>query len=144
MLRLVLDTDVIVAGLRSPTGASAALLRAGRNKQACLLASAAMVLEYEAVCTLANHRTAAHISLEDVQDFLNTLAAILEPVEPYFSWRPQLSDANDEMVLETAINGRAHGIVTFNVRHFGTAPQLFGIGLWKPSEAIGRVRHEGG
>ncbi len=56
-----------------------------------------------------------------------------------FLWRPQLRDPNDEMVLETAVNGRADAIVTFNVRDFATAPGQFGIEVLKPAEVLRRL-----
>jgi hypothetical protein len=46
------------------------------------------------------------------------------------------------MVLETAVNGHADALVTFNVRDFGTIPQRFGVGVMIPSEAIRRVRND--
>lgn len=49
-MRLVLDTNVIVAGLRSPTGASAALLDRALGQSFTLVLSVALALEYEAVC----------------------------------------------------------------------------------------------
>jgi predicted nucleic acid-binding protein len=67
MVRFVLDTNVVVAGLRSPSGASAALLRAGRHQQVTLLGNVAMVLEYEAVCHLPEHREAAGVDAQDIE-----------------------------------------------------------------------------
>jgi predicted nucleic acid-binding protein len=43
-----------------------------------------------------------------------------EPLKAHFLWRPQLRDPGDEMVLETAVNGQADTLVTFNVRDFGS------------------------
>ena len=60
----------------------------------------------------------------------------------HFLWRPQLSDPNDEMVLEVAINGRADALVTFNVRDFGNVPSRFGVELMLPRTAIERIRYE--
>jgi hypothetical protein len=57
----------------------------------------------------------------------------------HFLWRPQLRDAGDEMVLETAVNGQADAIVTFNRRHYGDAPARFGILLLLPAEAYRRI-----
>jgi predicted nucleic acid-binding protein len=57
------------------------------------------------------------------------------------SWRPTFSDADDEMVLETAVNGRAEEIVTFNPRDFAVSPEQFGIGVLLPGEAIKRLEH---
>jgi predicted nucleic acid-binding protein len=68
------------------------------------------------------------------------VVAMADPVKTHFLWRPQLRNPSDEMVLETAVNGRADALVTFNVRHFGTAPARFGIEMMLPREAIGRMR----
>jgi predicted nucleic acid-binding protein len=38
-----------------------------------------------------------------------------------------LSDVNDDMVLEAAVNGGADGIVTFNRRDFDPSVKQFGI-----------------
>jgi predicted nucleic acid-binding protein len=65
--------------------------------------------------------------------------AMAEPVKIHFLWRPQLRDPVDEMILETAVNGRADGLVTFNVRDFGTVPERFGIEVMIPRGAIGRI-----
>ena len=49
-MRCVLDTDVVVAAMRSPKGASAALLLAALDGRIELVANVALVLEYESVC----------------------------------------------------------------------------------------------
>ena len=139
-MRLVLDTDVLVAGMRSPTGASAAILQFVREGRATLLLSVALALEYEAVCFQAEHRLASGLSEEEVDIFLTAVIAMAEPVATHFLWRPQLRDAGDEMVLEAAVNGRADALVTFNVRDFGTAPARFGIQLLQPRQAVMRVK----
>lgn len=139
-MRLVLDTDVIVAGMRSPAGASAALLRAARAGQVVILASVSLMVEYEAVCRLAEHRLAAGLSEDDVGTFLDAIAAMAVPVESHFLWRPQLRDPGDEFVLEASINGRADWIVTFNLRDYGPVPARFGIEVMRPSTALRRIK----
>ncbi|MGQ0675331.1 MAG: putative toxin-antitoxin system toxin component, PIN family [Rhodospirillales bacterium] len=139
-MRLVLDTDVVVAAMRSPTGASAALLMAATARRTTLVMSVPLVVEYESVCRLAEHRLAAGLNERQVDVFLDGLAAIAEPVEAHFLWRPRLRDPGDEMVLEAAVNGRANAIVTFNTRDFGTAPLEFGVAVWKPSQALKRIK----
>ena len=141
MLRCVLDTDVIIAALRSPGGASAAiLLNAPDNPALKLLGSVPLVLEYEAKCLLPEHWQAAGITENQTLAFLDTLVALMEPVKLDFHWRPQLRDPGDEMVLETAINGQADLLVTFNLRDYGEAPQRFGIQALRPAEALKRIR----
>lgn len=139
-VRLVLDTDVVVAGLRSPGGASAALLLAALERRLVLLANVALVLEYEAVCLREDHLQAAGVSEDEGRAFVDAVAALCEPVPSHFFWRPQLKDPADEMVLEAAVNGRADAIVTFNVRDYGRAPARFGVGVFLPSEALRRLR----
>ncbi|MGB2666211.1 MAG: putative toxin-antitoxin system toxin component, PIN family [Candidatus Acidiferrum sp.] len=134
------DTDVLVAAMRSPGGASAAILRAARRGRVTLLVSVPLAMEYEAICSEAEHQLAAGLSVREVAIFLDAVMAMAEPVKIHFLWRPQLRDPGDEMVLETAVNGRADGLVTFNVRDFGTVPEQFGIEVMIPRVAIGRIR----
>jgi len=140
MRRLVLDTDVVVAGMRSPRGASAALLVAASEHAVTLLASLPLALEYEAVCLRPEHRRAAELTKDEVQVFVDAVLALVEPVEIYFLWRPQLRDPGDEMVLETAINGQADAIVTFNRRDYGAAAGRFGIAVLSPAQTLKRIR----
>lgn len=139
-MRLVLDTDVLVAAIRSPAGASAALMAALLGGNATMLLSAALAFEYEAVCTRAEHLYAAKATEADVTNLIDAIIDIVEAVEVHYQWRPQLSDAGDEMVLEAAVNGRAAAIVTFNRRHFGLAPARFGIEVISPADALKRIR----
>jgi len=139
-MRCVLDTNVVVAAMRSPTGASAALLMAARHAEVTLLANVALALEYEATCQLAEHRLAAGLGPDEVSIFIDALLAMVEPVETHFMWRPQLRDPADELVLEAAVNGRAAALVTFNRRDFGATPAGFGIDVLTPAEAIRRIR----
>lgn len=138
-MRYVLDTDVIVAAMRSPAGASAALLLAALDGRYTLIANVPMVIEYEATCNRTEHRLAAGLSEGEVRQFLDGVAALAEPVGTHFLWRPRLRDPADEMVLEAAINGRADAIVTFNRRDYGATPEDFGIKVLLPREALKRL-----
>ena len=102
--------------------------------------SVGLSVEYEAKCTLETHYRAAGLTPEQVQVFLDTLAALVQPVRTHYLWRPQLRDPGDEMVLEAAVNGGAEVLVSFNHRHFGEAPSRFGIDMLLPSELIRRIR----
>src|ERR1700693_2385507 len=103
----VLDTDVMVAALRSDRGASPQLLRAALNRQFEMLLSVPLILEYEAVLTRPQHLAACGLSSAEVGRVLDDLAAVARPGRLAVRWRPRLSDPDDDMVLETAINGSA-------------------------------------
>jgi putative PIN family toxin of toxin-antitoxin system len=139
-MRLVIDTDVIVAAMRSPGGASAALLVLLLERQDTMLLSVALAFEYEMTCTRAEHLLAAQASEAEVRRMIDAIIDVIEPVEVHYQWRPLLSDAGDEMVLEAAANGRADAIVTFNRRDYGIAPGHFGIEVLTPAEALRRIR----
>jgi putative PIN family toxin of toxin-antitoxin system len=141
-MRLVLDTDVVVAALRSPSGASAELLRLARYGEIKLCASVALFLEYEAVCMRTEHLIAAQLTEQQVAAVLNALASFIEPVDIHFYWRPQLRDAADELVLEAAVNAKVDALVTFNQKHFAAAVSRFNLSLLRPSDALKRFRDE--
>jgi len=133
---IVMDTDTIVAALRSPAGASAELLRRARLNQIALAASVSLFMEYEAVCTRAEHRQAAGLDLSEVTGFLDGLAYLIRPVEVHFLWRPQLRDPADELVLEAAVNAGAQALVTFNLKHFSVAANRFGLICLQPGRFL--------
>ena len=101
-----------------------------------MLGTPPLFLEYEAVLKRPEQLAASSLSLTDVDSALDALAALIEPVEAHLSWRPQLDDPDDEMVLEAAINGRADALVTYNAGHFRTAATRFGVRLARPVEII--------
>jgi len=84
---------------------------------------------------------ASRRTLEGTDRFLDALALLVDPVALFYLWRPQTRDPTDEMVLETALNGRADGLVTHNSRDF-TAAAKFKLGVWPPAEFLRRLRAE--
>jgi putative PIN family toxin of toxin-antitoxin system len=140
MLRIVLDTDVVVAALRSRDGASNALIRAIAMGRLRALVTPALFLEYEAVLKRAEQRIVHGLSLTEVDGFLSALASASEPVEVSFQWRPQLADPNDEMVLEAAVNGAADALVTHNVKDFVKGAARFGLRVLRPGELLKELR----
>ena len=139
-MRLVLDTDVVVAAFRSETGASRQLLLAALEQRFVLLLSVPLMLEYEAVLARQEQLKEIQLTSAEVNTVLDSVAAVAEAVQMRFLWRPRLKDPADEMVLETAVNGRAEILVTFNERHFKPAAQSFGLLTAKPSEVWPELR----
>ncbi len=136
MLRAVLDTSVIVASLRSRTGASNILLRRVVARQVRPLVTTALLYEYEAVLKRPEHQLVHGLSADAIDHFLNAFAAAAEGIDVNYRWRPQLSDPDDELVLEAAINGRADILVTHNIRDFISATSRFRLRTITPGELI--------
>ncbi|MDB5440626.1 MAG: hypothetical protein JWM33_3053 [Caulobacteraceae bacterium] len=140
MHRVVLDTGILVAALRSATGASNALLREVAEGRLIPLVTPALFLEYEAVLKRAEQRLAHGLDLDQIDRFLAAFASASQAVEVSFQWRPQLDDPNDEMVLEAAVNGRAAALVTHNVRDFIRGAARFGLRILRPGELLMELR----
>ncbi len=140
MYRIILDTDVVVTALRSLSGGSNAVLSEVANGRLLALVTPALFLEYEAVLKRPEQRLVHGLDLAAIDRFLAALAAASEAVEVSFQWRPQLRDANDEMVLEAAINGQADALVTHNVKDFAGVAERFGLRVRRPGELLKELR----
>jgi len=134
LMRIVLDTDVVVAGLRSHRGASRAWLRAALRREVEILLSVPLVLQYEEVLLRPEILAAIDGTPKRVGQFLDVLCAVGRPVEIFFLWRPTLRDPDDEMVLEAAMHGRADRLLTFNLRDFVAGKRL-GVSIERPGPA---------
>jgi len=132
MPHLILDTNVLVAGLRSKRGASYRLLRLLDEGRFRLKISVALALEYEDV--LKRPGLLPGIGEREADDFLDYLLLIsdLEPSVPQI--RPSLRDPDDERIVELAVQCAAI-IVTHNRRDFEGAAR-FGVEVRTPSEML--------
>jgi putative PIN family toxin of toxin-antitoxin system len=133
---MILDTDVIIAAIRSTTGASAEIVRRALRGEIAIEASVAVVLEYEAVATREEHLIAGEVTEREALQVIDALAAVAKPVEIHFRWRPQLRDADDEMIFEAAINAQDRRIITFNTRDFASAAKRFDVSLATPAQYL--------
>ena len=138
--RVVLDTSVIVAALRNRSGAGNAVLRLVATSRLTPLATPPLFLEYEDVLKRAEQRLTHGLAPEAIDKFLAELAALIEPVDVHFRWRPQLRDPNDELVLEAAIHGRADALVTYNLADFAIASDRFKIPVLSPGDLLKKMK----
>jgi putative PIN family toxin of toxin-antitoxin system len=128
----VLDTSVLVAGWRSRTGASFALLEHLRDGSFEIAVSVPLVLEYEAV--LLRHLSAGR-RRADVVALVDYLCSIARQQSIFFLWRPLLRDAKDDMVAEVALASGASAIVTHNLRDFDALASS-GIRVLAPAQFL--------
>ena len=139
MQSIVFDTSVLVAGLRSRDGASNQLLMRVADEELTPCVSTALFLEYEDVLNRPEFFSATGLTARDVNRFLSGFAAASRPVEIHFRWRPQLSDPNDEFVLEAAVNAGRVPLVTHNIRDFVIATQRFDISVYTPGQFLRKL-----
>ena len=131
--RVVLDTNVVVAGLRSRRGASFRLLaEVGRGKFEIAL-SVPLVLEYEDA--LLRHGSVTGLSRADVDAVLDYFCSVGHLQSIFFLWRPLLPDPKDDLVLELAVAAGCKTVVTFNIRDFRGAEGL-GVSAQRPGDFL--------
>lgn len=105
-----------------------------------LLLSVPLILEYEAVLAREEHSAKHGLGAAELEELIRALAGVAEQVQIRFLWRPILPDPADDMVLETAVNGRADLLVTFNLDDFVAAAKRFGLRVVRPAEALSQLR----
>ena len=127
--RIVLDTNVLYAGLYSASGKSHQLLKALLDGRIRIALSTPLLFEYEDV--LKRNQAVLNLVDAEVDAVLDQLCALADFQTVYFLWRPCLPDAKDDMVLELAVAAQVRHIVTFNAKDFRPASQ-FGIDVITP------------
>lgn len=137
IVRIVLDTCILFSALRSSAGASFKIVSLLPDRKFQLLVSTPVLFEYEEVLLRANQFP--HLTLAEINDFLDYLASVCEPVRVNFLWRPMLPDSDDDLILELAVSGRADAIVTYNVKDFAGS-ERFGIRILRPTQFIKEIK----
>jgi predicted nucleic acid-binding protein len=133
-MRVVFDTSVLVAAVRSRRGASFALVSSIPSERFQLCLSVPLYLEWQDVLTRPEHLPPGR-SAEDVLAALRALVASAHLQEIHYLWRPFLADADDDMVLELALAAGCRCIVTHNSRDFVGASRL-GVEIMLPGEFL--------
>lgn len=131
---VILDTNVLVAALRSRGGWSRRMLVQVLESELVAGVSVPLFIEYESVLQRDEQLHAFGLTRAEMDEFLTGLASVLKPIDISFLWRPQLKDPADEMVLEAAVNGRCSHIVTWNGRDFAQAVPRFNLQCVTPAD----------
>jgi len=138
-VRVVLDSNVLVAALRSRNGASFQLLRLLREDRFEVALSVPLAFQYESV--LIRHAKELGLAKQEATVLVNYFCRIAHKQEIHFRWRPMLSDPGDEFVLELAVAAECRFIVTHNIKDFRGA-ERFGISIVKPGEFLRVLQEE--
>jgi predicted nucleic acid-binding protein len=115
---------------------------AALDRQFRALVSVPLLLEYEAVLKRSEHLAASGLNEPRVERLLDDLVDVAVPAGEGFRWRMPITDVNDVMVLEAALNGGADAIVTFNVRHFVRASKRYRVRIIRPRQALREMRED--
>lgn len=139
-MKIVLDTSVLIAALRSSTGASAEILRMVLNQEVTLLLDYKLVSEYRDVATRPENLAAFAKTRSEVDEIISVLEAIAEPVFVHTRLRPLSPDPDDDMVVDVAINGHPDALVTHNIADLRVAEE-YGIPVSTPQNFLRNRRN---
>jgi len=131
--QIVIDTNVIVAGLRSKNGSAFRLLSLVGSELFNIHLSVPLVLEYEDV--LLRELPNLTIEASDVQEFINFHCAVATHHQIFFLWRPYLKDPKDDMILELAVKAECDSVATYNTRDFAGI-ERFGVRAVNPADFL--------
>lgn len=137
MRRVVVDTSVLVSGIRSRRGASFQVLSRIGTGVFDVAVSVPLVLEYEDA--LLRHAPASDLTPTDVRDLVDYVCSVAIRQELFFLWRPLLKDPNDDMVAELAVAAGCDAVVTHNVRDF-SGIEKFDLAVLTPSAFLKQIR----
>jgi putative PIN family toxin of toxin-antitoxin system len=142
-MRVILDTNVLVAALRSDMGASYAIVSQLPSERFQMALTVPLYLQYQDVLTRPEHMTGAS-TRDEILNFLRYLCSIAHRQRVFFLWRPWLTDPKDDMVLEAAVASQSRYIITHNLRDFtgSRVEEYFGIVPIRPREFLYRLRSQ--
>jgi putative PIN family toxin of toxin-antitoxin system len=137
-VRVILDTNVLVAAIRSRNGASFEVLSRVGTEEFEIAVSVPLVLEYEDAL-LRQLSTVTTLNEEDVVAMVDYITSVAIHQQIFFLWRPMLRDPGDDMVLELAVAAECDAIITHNARDFSAATR-FGMRVLAPSAFLQLLR----
>ena len=136
-MRLVQDTNVFVAALRSGAGASRRVLASCLRRVHDPLMGAALWNEYQDLLSRPELWEHSQTTPAQREIILDALASVAIWVQIWFRWRPNLADEGDNHVFELALNGNAAALVTFNLGDFHRGQtHIRGLDILTPGEFV--------
>jgi predicted nucleic acid-binding protein len=132
-----MDTNVVVAGLRSPKGASHELLARLRAGSWRLVISNTVLGEYHEI--LHRESTVLGLPHREADAYIDALCELAERFSPTTTWQPTANDPDDEAIIQLAREAQVLYLVTHNVRDVSRAAQ-FGVRVVRPAEFLEILR----
>jgi putative PIN family toxin of toxin-antitoxin system len=139
MYKIVIDTNVLLSALFSNRGKSYKLIELlGLKSQEGVrfnVVSVPLALEFEEVLLRPKNREKYnYFSHEEIRLIISDIVSVSHRTKLHFLWRPFLKDSFDDKVLETAVNGQAQAIITYNTKDFAGVKKYFDIEILTPAE----------
>jgi putative PIN family toxin of toxin-antitoxin system len=123
--KIVLDTSVFISAIIGPKGPSRDLLRQCFEGHYQPLMGNSLFCEYEAVSHRQEILAKTPLTPNEVNTLLCSFFSICQWMPIYYLWRPNLTDEQDNHLIELAIAGNADYLITYNLSDFNQAQLTF-------------------
>jgi uncharacterized protein len=143
--RIVVDTNVFVAAIKSSEGASRAVFRLCLEDRCRPLVGEKLFMEYEDVLGRSELFQGSPLSARHRNILLDAFLSVCEWIPVFFLWRPNLPDEGDNHLIELAVAGVATRLITHNIRDFQAGELRFPqVKIQTPSEFLKQWRNTHG
>jgi uncharacterized protein len=140
-MRVVLDANVIVSAIISPSGSPAEILRLWEQDKFDLLISLPILFEVQRVLSYPKIKNKYHLSEEQIERVITALATAII-VEPDEDLAVIQDDESDNRYLECAIDGEASYVVTGDA-HLLALQEYQGVVILPPTGFLALLRGDG-
>lgn len=134
-MRVVLDTNVIVSAFIAPNGPPAIILRLAEARAYDLVASGAILSEYERVLGYPHVRALHRKTDVEIGTIVGRLAKIAERITPTERIAVVEEDPDDDKFIECAVEADADFIVSGN-KHLLKVATFRGIQILPPAQFL--------
>ncbi len=131
--QIVIDTNVILAGLRSNKGASYQLLTILNDQRFQLNVSATLIFEYEEI--LKREQQQMGLNNEDIDNIINGICNLANHHEIFYIWRPLAKDKDDDFLIDLALKCQADFIISYNSKDLQPI-EKFGVSILTPKQFL--------
>ena len=131
--QIVIDTNVILAGLRSKNGASYKLLSILNDKRFQINISATLIFEYEEI--LKREKQQIGLTNEEIDDIINGICYLANHHDIFYIWRPLAKDKDDDFLIDLALKCQAQFIISYNDKDLRPI-EKFGVSILTPKEFL--------
>ncbi|MDX3774459.1 putative toxin-antitoxin system toxin component, PIN family [Chromatiaceae bacterium AAb-1] len=136
-MKVVVDTNVLIAALLSGKGSNREVIRHCLTGRLLPQLAAALYFEYEDVFERQTVLVLCKLNTEQRTQFLDAFLSVCQWNQLYFKWRPNLRDEGDNHLVELAVASNARYLVTNNIKDFRFAELKFpALEVIKPEQLL--------
>jgi len=135
-MKVVIDTSVWISALIKKESGARNLLRLVFQDRISPQISEPLFREYESVMKRKKIQALTILSKDEQYELFNAFLSKCHWNDIYYTWRPDLQDADDNFLVEIAVSSGSKAIITYNLEDFRNASLVFDHTITTPENFI--------